>query len=250
MADYQGIEKLNAKLDAERAVAHTMTRATLIRICRELGACSPGLKFLESLPGNPEECLAIDAWHACGDTGHLCWLAGIDDTFDTTDDVREELSWVEVTREPQFRGAWAAVKAQIFVEYIDSPDRANRIYVADDFDVEDGSRYVLQFGAYGGTRVLASGHLGGALESAAARLLEVAPSPFCDTEVAEEYERLVAAAREEGIDVDDESVNDRLHTAAEIDTTFTESGRLRSHEWTYTLENAAFDEIRAHADGK
>jgi hypothetical protein len=98
--------------------------------------------------------------------------------------------------------------------------------------------WLLWFGAYGSTKVLAWGSLEDALEDAARVLHE---GHFSD--LSEEYEYALAELVKGGADPTDESVMQKAQETAETDMTYTERGYLASGEWGYSIENPTLADI-------
>lgn len=89
-------------------------------------------------------------------------------------------------------------------------------------------RYVIAFGAYGHIQcVVWANSLEDALDEAADWLEENAPGMFCDTEVAEEYQRLVAEGVEEST----------AFERAAVDTMVIGAHHIPSWEVTVIAEN-------------
>lgn len=98
-------------------------------------------------------------------------------------------------------------------------------------------RFVLCFGAYGATYVMAWGSLEDALEAAADWLEDHAPGHFCDEQVKEGYDE----ARLNGLG------EEAAQEMAEQDTTSVCDGRhyLLSWEWGIALDNPTRAELKA-----
>jgi hypothetical protein len=102
------------------------------------------------------------------------------------------------------------------------------------------NRFVLHFGAYGWTRLLAyADNLEDALDECVDWIAEHAPGLLADDTVAEEYERLIA----EGMD------EDEAREEAEVDTTIAGNAGhyLNSWEWGILAENPTRAELLALA---
>jgi hypothetical protein len=117
--------------------------------------------------------------------------------------------------------------------------RSRGILIAADNAREDEAPWVLHFGAYGETKVLAWGSLDDALEDAASVLPK---GCFCDDQVNEAYREATDAYNAVhwflalftgDRDLDDDAREEWAHSRATVDCAYTESGYIASHEWGY-----------------
>jgi hypothetical protein len=105
-------------------------------------------------------------------------------------------------------------------------------------------RYVLWFGAYGGTRLMVwANDLDSALELAGEWLLHYAPGHVIRHD-SEDLRTLISEAREENPDLSEDSV----YELATADLTYTESGYIVSYEWGIDLEDPSRSTLFAFAD--
>jgi hypothetical protein len=109
--------------------------------------------------------------------------------------------------------------------------RKVHVHDASAWDAPNGI-FVLHFGAYGWTHVLAFGHLEHALEDAASVLAEVAPGLFHEPEY---------PARTD--DMSDDDYYDACEEA-EVDLTRTEAGFIASWEWSCTEFESLEDVVK------
>jgi hypothetical protein len=100
-------------------------------------------------------------------------------------------------------------------------------------------KYLFTFGAYGCVHVLVIGEPGvcEALEEAAGWLAEHAPGHLIKFGSEEHTALLREACEDKGAEWDSLDDEDRweVNDAACVDLTYTESGYLPSHEWTFTV---------------
>jgi hypothetical protein len=113
-------------------------------------------------------------------------------------------------------------------------------------------RFVLAFGAYGDTYVLAyADSLESALDECVDWIAENAPGLLADNEVFAAYKEALAEAVAAGADPEDESVINTAQESATVDTT--QAGNygnyLHSWEWTIALENPTKATLIAFAKG-
>ena len=117
--------------------------------------------------------------------------------------------------------------------------------------------FVLWFGAYGSTYVLAfARHVEDALDECVDWIADNAPGLLCDDQVADEYQRLEAEWRERhpGEEPDDDMISKWQETAEEDTTSAGNNGHyLLSWEWGIVLADAEptelgiyVSELRAH----
>jgi hypothetical protein len=109
--------------------------------------------------------------------------------------------------------------------------------------------YIFAFGAYGWTRVLAyANSMDSALDECADWIEENAPGLMADAEVAEEYNRLITEAKENGEDVDSEEVQNRIREESEADTLTAGNASHYFHSWEVNIvrENPTRDELIAY----
>lgn len=95
-----------------------------------------------------------------------------------------------------------------------------------DYFWEDKGVFILHFGAYGSTHVLATGRLDGAMKSASS---ELSAGHFVEPELPDDYESL------------SEEAQDRVYNEACEDLTYTDSGYLPSWEWSCTEFESLYD---------
>lgn len=128
----------------------------------------------------------------------------------------------------------------MYVEHMCAEIAQTKVLVSDDTFSACRGIFVLHFGAYGCTHVLAFGSLEDALENAA----DILPGGlFTDVDYesarAEMYES-GDLSEEQYNDRDSDEVSDMVHERATVDLTYTESGYIASHEWGCTaFENLA-----------
>ncbi len=114
-------------------------------------------------------------------------------------------------------------------------------------DGEGGDCFVFAFGAYADTLVAAWGRgIEDCLEEAAGRLADNAPGHLSD--LAETYNEYHLDARAKG--ATEEQEEEYAREQSETDMTYTDSGYLRSWEWTYVLENPTQAEMLAYLGDK
>jgi hypothetical protein len=105
-----------------------MDRNDFILMLKDLGACRPGIQWVESTPGTPEE-----LWNACENGNHLEWLVS---------EVRPSISWKEYKRrietplaeyEVQVDQRWGEYRSQadqLWEQYAAEPERQTRVELA------------------------------------------------------------------------------------------------------------------------
>lgn len=114
-------------------------------------------------------------------------------------------------------------------------------------------RFVLAFGAYGDTFVMAyANSLDDALDECVDWIADNAPGLLADESVTEEYKRIHAERVAAGADPDDETVIEECQTEATVDTTCAGNAGnyLHSWEWTIVLENPTKAALIAFVQGQ
>ena len=110
-----------------------------------------------------------------------------------------------------------------------------KIHVANPHEKQwTNNKFVLWFGAYGATHILAYGQLEEALEAAAEYCVEQGWFGLVTPHDSKAAKEMFADARDELGPVADES---EVFEHAMIDHTYTESGVIASWEWGITIEN-------------
>lgn len=109
-------------------------------------------------------------------------------------------------------------------------------------------RFVLAFGAYGDTLVMAyADSLDDALDECVDWIADNAPGLLADESVQDEYKRALAERVAAGADPDDQTVIEQCQDAATVDTTCAGNNGhyLHSWEWTIVLENPTKESLIA-----
>jgi hypothetical protein len=127
-----------------------------------------------------------------------------------------------------------------------------KIEIANPSGKDYGKPWVLAFGAYGDTYVLAyADSLEDALDECVDWIESNAPGLLADESVHEEYRRILAERVAAGADPNDERVIESVQTEAEIDTTVAGNAGhyLHSWEWAIAMEDPSKEDLIAFVKG-